>query len=90
MVKVVKRVKSFFRKMPGIEKNVDEYLVNNISNLLKSYKIARKKDLRNTVDDIEKKEEIVDDLSKWKDKTNPQVSDLEKRIVRLETKYGVK
>ncbi|MEA3457399.1 MAG: hypothetical protein U9R21_01830 [Candidatus Thermoplasmatota archaeon] len=90
MPEVVERAKSFFRKMPGIEKNVDEYLTDNLSNLLKAYKISRKKDLQGTMNDIEKKEETVEDLSKWQYKTKPKVKDLESRIKRLETKYGVK
>ena len=90
MVKLTEKVKSFFRKMPGIEKNVDEYLTDNLSSLLIAYKIARKTDLEDTVVDIEKKEETVEELFHWKDKTKPRVTDLEKRIGRLEIKYGVK
>ena len=76
--------------MPGIEKNVDEYLTDNFTSLLKAYKIARKKDLQNTISEIEKKEESVEGLVKWQDKTKPRVNTLEGRIKRLETKYGVK
>jgi len=84
------KFKSFFRKMPSIEKNVDEYLTDNFTSLLKAYKIARKKDLEDTINEIETKEEAIEDLSKWRDKTKPRVVDLEGRIKRLETKYGVK
>ena len=90
LVKITEKVKSFFRNMPGIEKNVDEYLTDNLSSLLIAYKIARKTDLEDTVVDIEKKEETVEELLHWKDKTKPRVTDIEKRIGRLETKYGVK
>lgn len=90
MVKFGEKVKSYFRKMPGIEKNVDGYLTDNLTSLLKAYKIARKKDLQNTISEIEKKEESVEDLVKWQDKTKPRVNTLEGRIKRLETKYGVK
>lgn len=90
MVKITEKVRSFFRKKPSIEKNVDEYLTDNLSSLLTGYKIARKTDLEDTVVDIEKKEETVEELFYWKDKTKPRVIDLEKRIGRLETKYGVK
>ena len=90
LVGIGARTGSFFRKMPGIEKNVDEYLSDNFSNLLKAYKIARKKDMQDTIDEVEKKEEIVEDLSKWREKTKPRVKDLEGRVKRLETKYGVK
>jgi len=90
LVKITEKVKSFFRKMPSIEKNVDGYLTDNLSSLLTGYKIARKTDLEDTVVDIEKKEETVEELFHWKDKTKPRVIDLEKRIGRLETKYGVK
>jgi len=90
LVRVTEKVTSFFRKMPGIEKNVDEYLTDNLSSLLKGYKIARKTDLEDTVSDIEKKEETVEELLYWKDKTKPRVIDIEKRINRLETKHGVK
>jgi len=76
--------------MPSTEKNVDEYLTDNLSSLLKGYKIARKTDLQDTVVDLEKKEETVEELLHWKDKTKPRVTDLEKRIGRIETKYGVK
>ena len=90
MVKVTEGVKSFFRKMPSIEKNVDEYLTDNLSNLIKGYKIARKTDLEDTINEIEKKEETIEELLHWEDKTNPRVADIEKRISRLEIKYGVK
>jgi len=90
LVKFREKIKSFFRKMPGIEKNVDEYLTDNFTGLLKAYKIARKKDLQDTITDIEKKEESVEGLIKWREKTKPRVSTLEGRIKRLETKYGVK
>ncbi len=90
MVRITEKVESFFRRMPSIEKNVDEYLTDNLSSLLKGYKIARKTDLQDAISEIEKKEETVDELIHWKDKTKPKVTDLEKRIGRLETKYGVK
>jgi len=90
LVKFGEKVRSFFRKMPGIEKNVDEYLSDNFTGLLKAYKIARKKDVQDTITEIEKKEESVEDLIKWQDKTKPRVNTLEGRIKRLETKYGVK
>ncbi len=90
LVKLTEKATSFFRKMPGIEKNVDEYLSDNLSSLLKGYKIARKTDLEDAIVDIEKKEKSVEELSHWKDKTKPKVTDLENRIDRLETKYGVK
>jgi len=90
LVRITEKVESFFRRMPSIEKNVDEYLTDNLSSLLKGYKIARKTDLQDAISEIEKKEETVDELIHWKDKTKPKVTDLEKRIGRLETKYGVK
>lgn len=90
MVGFGERVKSFFGQMPGIEKNVDEYLSNNFSSLIKAYKLARKKDLEDTLVEFEKREGQVEDLSKWRDKTKPRVSELDNRIERLETKYGVK
>ena len=90
MVRSKEKVTSFFRRMPSTEKNVDEYLTDNLSSLLKGYKIARKTDLQDTVVDLEKKEETVEELLHWKDKTKPRVTDLEKRIGRIETKYGVK
>jgi len=90
LVKFGEKVRSFFRKMPGIEKNVDEYLSDNFTSLLKAYKIAQKKDVQDTVTEIEKKEESVEDLIKWKGKTKPRVNTLEGRIKRLETRYGVK
>lgn len=90
MVRMREHTKSFFRKMPGIEKNVDEYLTDNLSNLLMAYKIARKTDVQDTIDELETKEGIIEDLSIWREKVKPRVGDLEKRIVRLETKYGVK
>lgn len=85
-----KKVKSFFRKIPGIKKNVDEYLADNFSNLLKSYEISRKNDLQDTINDVETKENAVEKLFKWRDKTKPRVNNFEVRIKRLETKYGVK
>jgi phage shock protein A len=90
MVGVGERVKSFFGQMPSIEKNVDEYLSNNFSSLIKAYKLARKKDLEDTFVEFEKREGQVDELSKWRDKTKPKVADLDNRIERLETKHGVK
>ena len=90
MVGFGERVKSFFGKMPGIEKEVDEYLTDNFSSLIKAYKLARKKDLEDTLIDFEKRESQVEDLSKWRDKTKPKVAELDDRIERLETKHGVK
>lgn len=90
MVRFDERIKSFFGKMPSIEKNVDEYLTNNFSSLIKAYKLARKKDIQDTLLDFEKRENQINDLSKWREKTKPRVTGLEDRIIRLETKYGVK
>jgi len=84
------KVKSFFRKAPGIEKDVDEYLTENIPSMLKKYKIARKNDIQDTIKDMDTKEEKVEELINWKDKTKPKVNDLNERISRLEKKHGVK
>lgn len=90
MVGVTERIKSTFRQFPTTGKDVDEYLMDNFDDLVKRYKLARRPDMQETIDYLENKESQVDEMYDWKGKTKKRVEDLDDRVDRLETKYGVK
>lgn len=87
---MTQRIKGALKQFPTKGKDVDEYLMDNFPDLINRHKIARRPDMQETIDFIEDKESIIDELYGWKKETKKRVTDLDDRVDRLETKYEVK
>ena len=90
MVGLTQRIKGTLKQFPTKGKDVDEYLMDNFPDLIKRHKIARRPDMQETIDYLEDKESVVDELYDWKKETKKRVTDLDDRVDRLETKHEVK
>jgi polyhydroxyalkanoate synthesis regulator phasin len=70
-------------------KKIDQYLSENLPDMLDQHKIADRSDvvdIDKTFEDLEKR---MDDLDSWKKEFTTKVDDGKRRIGRLKYKYGL-
>jgi len=89
-VSVSERVKSSIREQAlTMGRRIDLYLTENMPDLIAKYDLATKKDLFNVEKLFKSNEENIEQLEDWRDNTRTRITDLTKRVHRLESKYGI-
>lgn len=88
---VIERAKAGLRAYPvAISKKVDIYLSEHLPELVDEHKLATKRDLEDTDKRFVGYETGISEIDGWKSETIKRVDNIEKRVERAETKYGVK
>ena len=72
-----------------MNKKLDQYLSENLPDLMDEHKIADRSDLQEVDKQFEGLEQRMDDLEGWKTAFSNRIVDNRKRMDRLKTKYGV-
>lgn len=88
-VGVSERIKSSVREQAlTMGRRIDLYLTENMPDLVAKYDLATKHDLVNVEKLFRSNEENIGQLEEWRDNTRTRITDLTKRVQRLESKYG--
>lgn len=74
----------------SINKKIDQYLSENLPDLMDEYKIADRNDLLDLNKEFEGYEQRMDALETWKKGFDEQLKNNRSRMDRLKVKYGVK
>ena len=89
-MKVRQRIQAISVAHPlSTNKKIDQYLSENLPNLMDQYKLADRSDVQDVdkqFDDLEKR---MDELDQWKKDFSGKLSESETRMGRLKYKYGV-
>jgi hypothetical protein len=89
-VGVSERFKSSIREQAlTMGRRIDLYLTENMPDLVAKYDLATKRDLANVEKMFRSNEENIDQLEDWRENTRTRVTDITKRVQRLESKYGI-
>jgi len=89
-VGITERLKSSVREQAlTMGRRIDLYLTENMPDLVAKYDLATRRDLSNLDKQFGKYEHDLDDLEDWRDGTQSRITDITKRINRLEAKYGI-
>jgi hypothetical protein len=89
-VGITERVRSSIREQAlTMGRRIDLYLTENMPELVDKYNLATKKDLIDVDKKFKNHEEAVDDLESWQKSSEKRIKDIDKRLGRLEIKYGV-
>ena len=70
-------------------RRIDLYLTENMPDLVAKYDLATKRDLANVEKLFRSNEENIGQLEEWRENTRSRITDLTKRVQRLESKYGI-
>ena len=89
-VSVSERMKSSIREQAlTMGRRIDLYLTENMPDLVAKYDLATKKDLVNIEKSFKSNEANIEQLEDWRENTRTRITDLTKRIHRLESEYGI-
>lgn len=89
-VGVSQRIKSSIREQAlTMGRRIDLYLTENMPDLVAKYDLATKRDLTNIDKQFGKYENDLGELENWREGTQLRITDITKRINRLEAKYGI-
>jgi len=89
-VGVTERIKSSIREQAlTMGRRIDLYLTENMPDLVAKYDLATKRDLSNIDKQFGKYENDLGELEDWREGTQSRITDITKRINRLEAKYSI-
>ncbi|MEA3559531.1 MAG: hypothetical protein U9R75_09845 [Candidatus Thermoplasmatota archaeon] len=74
----------------SMNKKIDNYLSENMPDLMDEHKIADRNDIADLDDKFDGYEKRMDELDLWKKKFDVDLKSSEKRMQRLNLKYGIK
>jgi len=74
----------------SINRKIDQYLSENLPDLMDEYKVADRNDITDLDKDLEGMETRMDELDRWKKGFDERMNQGRARLDRLKMKYGVK
>lgn len=89
-MKVRQRIQAISVAHPlSTNKKIDQYLSENLPNLMDQYKLADKSDVQDVEKKFEDLEKRMEDLDQWKKDFGLKLNETDSRMGRLKYKYGV-
>jgi hypothetical protein len=89
-VGVSERIKSSIREQAlTMGRRIDLYFTENMPDLVAKYDLATKRDLANIEKLFRSNEDNIGQLEDWRENSRTRITDLTKRVQRLESKYGI-
>jgi hypothetical protein len=84
------RIQAYSTRHPiSINRKIDQYLSENLPDLMDEFKIADQNDVRDLDSEFGGFEKRMTDLEAWRQEFDLRLSDGTRRIERLKMKYGV-
>ncbi|MFW3146449.1 MAG: hypothetical protein ACMUIE_06525 [Thermoplasmatota archaeon] len=74
----------------SMNKKLDQFLSENLPDLMDEYKIADRNDIADIDGQFEGFEKRMDELESWRKNFDLKLDESDRRMARLRTKYGVK
>ena len=74
----------------SINKKLDQYLSENLPDLMDEYKLSDSQDLADLNGLFEGYERRMSDLDSWKEGFDTKLDDADRRVNRLKIKHGIK
>jgi hypothetical protein len=87
---VSSRIQAFSTSHPfSINRKIDQYLSEQLPNLMDEYKIADRNDFSDLDSEFDDYEKRVSELENWRKDLDHRMNDGSRRLERLKLKYGI-